>query len=276
MTYSNLCTLALFMKDTENVKNYFKTEVESNSVFPRSYHISEGLWFIATQNIIEFTVVFPLKQKETLTVNSPLDIIKLNMSCISTSIYLTLLPYYHNESKLNTQDQFLDNLKSYNGSNLQIWKSFISPMLNFTKTDIPAVLKDTKDIPTRHFILTAYKSRTSGQISMARWIYLATTIPTLTILGMGIIAVYYKCKKRSVKIYRLARKRGYTMEIPGYNAVPAYTGDRDDIYMEEDNSTHYKEDSVVLTVVMQKQDHEVEAKSAFPVLRLAPPVTTQV
>ena len=119
----------------------------------------------------------------------------MNMSCTAKSSYLTLLPYYHNESKLNIQDQFIDNLKSYNGSNLQIWKPFISTMPNFTKTDIPAVLKDTKEIPMRYFILTDYKSRKSGQLSVPRWIYLATTIATLTILGVGIIAVYYKCKK---------------------------------------------------------------------------------
>ena len=46
------------------------------------------------------------------------------------------------------------------------------------------------------------------------------------------------------------------METPGYSAVPVYTGDRDDVYMEEDNSTQHEEDSVVLTGVKQKQDHE--------------------
>ena len=42
------------------------------------------------------------------------------------------------------------------------------------------------------------------------------------------------------------------------------------------NATQYEEDSVVLTGVKHMQDHEEEAKSAFCVLRLAPPVTTQV
>ena len=58
--------------------------------------------------------------------------------------------------------------------------------------------------------------------------------------------------------------------------MPVYIGDRDDVYMEEDNSTQHEEDSVVLTGVKQKQNHDVEAKSAFPVLRLATLVTTQV
>ena len=74
----------------------------------------------------------------------------------------------------------------------------------------------------------------------------------------------------------LARNRGKTMEIHGYNAVPVCTGDRDDVYMEEDNSTQHKEDSVVLTGVKQEWNHEVEAKSAFPVLRLASLITIQV
>ena len=107
---------------------------------------------------------------------------------------------------------------------------------------------------------------------MAKVDILATAIPTLTILWVRIIAVYYKCKKRSAKIYRLARNRGKTTETPGYNALPVCTGDRDDAYMEEDNSIQYEEDSVVLVGEKQKQDNEVEAKLAFPVLRLAPPV----
>ena len=100
--------------------------------------------------------------------------------------------------------------------------------------------------------LTAYKSIKSGQLSLPRWIYLAITIPTLTAWGMGIIAVSYKCKKRSSKIYRLSRNRSKTMETPGYNAVPVYIGNRDDVYTEGDNSMQHEEDSVVLTGVKQK------------------------
>ena len=145
-------------------------------------------------------------------------------------------------------------------------------MPNFTETDIPAVLKDTKEIPMKHLILTAYKPRKLDQFSVPRWIYLATIIPTLPILGLGIIAVYYKCKKRFAKIYWLAWIRSKTMEKPGYHAMLVYT----DVYMEEDNSTQHEEDSVAIIGMKEKQDLKVEAKSAFPVVRLAPSVTTQV
>ena len=43
MTSSKLCTVSLFMKDTENVKNYYKTEVEPNSVLPRACNIIDDL-----------------------------------------------------------------------------------------------------------------------------------------------------------------------------------------------------------------------------------------
>ena len=54
MTSSKLCTVALFMKGTENV--ICKTEVEPNSVLPRAYCIIDSLWFIAAQNTLKFTV----------------------------------------------------------------------------------------------------------------------------------------------------------------------------------------------------------------------------
>ena len=151
MTSSKLCTVVLFMKDTENVKNYFKTEVEPNSILPRAYHTIDSLWFKTSQNTLTLTTVCPQKQKETMTVNPLLGIINLNMSCTATSSYLILLPYCHNESKLNVQAKFIDNLISYNGSNLQIWKPFISTIPYLIKMDIPTALKDTKEIPCETF-----------------------------------------------------------------------------------------------------------------------------
>ena len=41
------------------------------------------------------------------------------------------------------------------------------------------------------------------------------------------------------------------MEAPWYNAVPVYTEDRIDVYMEGDNCMQHEEDSVVLTGVRQ-------------------------
>ena len=120
------------MKDTENVKNYCKNGVEPNSILPREYHIIDGLWLITTQNALTLTVVSLRNERKLLVVNPLVGIIKLNMCCTATSGYQTLLTYHHIESKSNIQVQFIDNLKSYNGYNFQIWKPFISSMPNFT------------------------------------------------------------------------------------------------------------------------------------------------
>ena len=63
----------------------------------------------------------------------------------------------------------------------------------------------------KHLILIACKSRKSGQFSVPKGIDLATVVSTLSILGIEIMGVFYKCKKRSAKIYRLARNGGKTM-----------------------------------------------------------------
>ena len=60
--------------------------------------------------------------------------IKLNMSCAASNSYLTLLPYYHDESKFD-----------------------------ITESDIPKMLKDMKETPMRHLIMTIFNSRKSGR-----------------------------------------------------------------------------------------------------------------
>ena len=150
------------------------------------------------------------------------------MSCTATSSYLTLLPYYQNESKSNIHDQFIQNLKSYYGSHL-FGKHWSQPCLISQKNRYPRSIGRHQRNSHETLIFHCLQIDKIGQHSVPRWIYLAITIPTLTVVGVGIIAVYYKCKRGPTKIYRLARNGGKTMETPGYNAVAVYTGDRYDV-----------------------------------------------
>ena len=97
--------------------------VRPNSILPKASHIVDGFWFVATQQILTFAVVCPDKRRETLIVHLPLGMIKAEhvLCCFS---YLTLLPYYHNESKYDIQ-LFIEKLENYNGYQIQIWKPFI-------------------------------------------------------------------------------------------------------------------------------------------------------
>ena len=88
--------------------------------------------------------------------HSPLGMIKLNMFCAASGSYLTPLPY-HKEGK---SDNHFFSLR--NGSQAQIWKPF-SAIHNFTKSDVPEMLKDAKEIPMRHLVMTVFNSRKSGR-----------------------------------------------------------------------------------------------------------------
>ena len=139
---SKLCIIAIFMKDEEKIRESCHTIVEPNSVLPQASHIVDGFWFVATKKHITFAVVCPEEEKISLQVDPPMHVIKLNMSCHATSDYLTLLPYYHKESKSDVSDQFINKLQSYDGSKFKIWEPFFKNQPYFTKTDIPPELKD--------------------------------------------------------------------------------------------------------------------------------------
>ena len=117
-------------------------------------------------------------------------------------------------------------MKNYNGSQIQIWKSFISAIPNFTKSGIPELLKDTKEIPVRHLIMTIFNSRKSGRHPGLEWIFIAIiVISALTLLGLGLTLVFYIYKRSAKVSCRLTRNRGKTIEAPVlYKAVPVYTG----------------------------------------------------
>ena len=117
---SKLCIIALFLKNMERMMKNCDSVVRPHSILPKASHIVDGLWFVAIQQILTFAVVCPDKRRETLIVHPPLAMIKLNMSSAASSSDLTLLPYYHNESKSDIQDHFIEKLKNYNGSQFQI------------------------------------------------------------------------------------------------------------------------------------------------------------
>ena len=196
IAHGKLCIIALFLKDKLRMMKNCDSLVRPNSILTKAFHIVDGLWFVATQQTLTFVVVCPDKRRETLIVHPPLGMIKLNMFCVASSSYLTLLPYFHNESKSDIQDHFIENLRTYNGSQIQIWKPFISAIPNITKSDIPEMLKYTKEIPMRHLIITICNSRKSGRHPGLEWIIIVViVISALNLLGLGLTLVFYIYKR---------------------------------------------------------------------------------
>ena len=108
-----------------------------------------GLLLPETDGLLQWSF---FKKKRNHTCEPTNWYVKLNTSCTAKSDYLTLLPYYHNESKTDIQDQFVHDLSFYNGQPFKIWEPFLTNVLNDTKTDIPNELKDTNEIPVRHLL----------------------------------------------------------------------------------------------------------------------------
>ena len=137
------------------------------------------------------------------------------MSCTVESDYLTLLQYHHNESKTDIQDQFAHGISLYYGSAFRIWKPFVTNLPNFTKTDIPNELEDTKEIPMRHLLMTVYKMKRAGDEKHSVSPYLFATLTYVIIGSASTIVMYYHCKKISARIsLRLTKNSGKTMKTP--------------------------------------------------------------
>ena len=204
-----------------------------------------------------------------------------------------MLHYYHNKSKFDIQDHFIEKLKNYSGSQIQIWKPFISAIPNFTKSYIPEMLKGTKGVPIRHLIMTIFNSGKSGRHQCFEWIFIVIILisaSTLLVLELTLVLYIYK---RSAKVsYRLARNRGKTEAPVLYKAVSVYTGNKGDVFMEEEISTQHAEldetNAVVptgikqpqsqskqtSTSVKQQQSQSKHTRSAFAVLKLAGSTTS--
>ena len=75
--------------------------------------------------------------------------------------------------------------------------------------------KDTNETPMIYLIMTIFNSRKSGRHPGLEWIFIAVNIiSALTLLGLGLILVFYIYKKTAKVYYRLARNRGKTTEAP--------------------------------------------------------------
>ena len=102
---SKLCVVALFMKKTENVEKFCQTEVLPNSLLPKATYVLDGIWIVATQVELSFSIVCPNYTKVMLA-KPPITVMSLGMGCSASNDYVTLMPYYHKESTYVVSDTY--------------------------------------------------------------------------------------------------------------------------------------------------------------------------
>ncbi|XP_071084800.1 uncharacterized protein [Haliotis cracherodii] len=151
---SHLCVISLFMKDETKVRQTCHTEVRPNAILPMAEYLTAGRWVLTTTKRLDLVVVCNNNNlfSYTVAVLPPLGIIKLNASCSASNDHLTLLPYYHNESQYEFEDNLIQSVHTPNVSNMLLWKPFMKTAIKLNLTRLPDKLKGIKNIPMNHLI----------------------------------------------------------------------------------------------------------------------------
>ena len=75
---------------------------------------------------------------------SPLSFVQLNMSCSASNYYLTLTPYFHQESENEPHFELYRMLQVINITNVDLWETFYETFHNISSIKVPSTLKVIK------------------------------------------------------------------------------------------------------------------------------------
>lgn len=224
---SKLCVVALFMRNEDNVNRHCQTIVKLNSMLPLANYLSNGVWIIITLKDLMFSVVCQ-DTRDNLSViyaKPPIAKVKLELTCSAFNDYLTLLPYYHKQTKYLVEESLNNLIKTYNISTKAIWKPFNKALPKFEKLNFPKELKSIEHIPMDNLIDKLKNlnviTQESGTLNWGHYLgWLAVILATAFF-----IFIYCKYfRKRKFKICWLAKSRTNKNEsgaTPEYGMVSA-------------------------------------------------------
>ena len=185
---SQRCIVSLFMNNVEIIETVCQKEVIPNSILPEANYLFDGIWIVASQKELKFSVVCSNYTK-MVTANPPLDVITLGMAFSGSNDYMMLTPYYHKESQheLSVTFQSLWYLKD--NSHLKLWHSFTDKLPKFTRIEIPTKLRAVDKIPMDHLIEHLHGlQHLEKDKNVPFWIQ--SSIPVMSIL-LVILVVYF-------------------------------------------------------------------------------------
>ena len=149
------------MENTDNIKRYCTPITDANVQLPQAVHLNYGIYAISTKETLRLRMICQHQKSDSeLVVQPPLSIIKLEMTCSAHNREITLLPYFFSQTKCHMKSEpFFAMLRESNVSEVQIWRPFISSLPNFSKTELPEILKTVDKIPMSEFInrMQAYR-----------------------------------------------------------------------------------------------------------------------
>ena len=261
---NKLCIVALFMKNKENVGKYCKTEVTPNSLLPKATYVFDGIWVIATQTELTFSIICSDYTKID-KVRPPMTVMSLEMGCSASNDYVTLMPYYHKESTYVITDIYSELLRLNNKTEFKIWDPFTYKLPNFTSIEVPKELQTLEKIPMGHLIDRSHNTpdivKDNGT---PEWVYYL--IGALSALLIVIAAFVYYKKGKYLRQLCSAKRSGKFLTptaVPGFHAVPATAGDGIHIQGDADSPQQ------ALLQTVQQKDNPVSKPTLYPVIELS-------
>ena len=115
---------------------------------PRAQYLVDGHWVIISPTPLTFKVLCKsANYSKVITVRHPLDILSLRLGCSAFNGHMTLLPYYHKESKYNLTNSFAEFMSKYKVNLLGLWRPLDAVVANSTALKIPEKLVIKDPIP---------------------------------------------------------------------------------------------------------------------------------
>ena len=121
---SQMCIVALFMRNKRKVNNTCQTMLQYDKNLPRVQYMNDDTYIIITKTNMHVNLACGQDVRTKLTINPPYGFIRVRKQCTATSDRVTLTGVYEHGSMHRVNDKALMMLRQYNFSTLEIWKQF--------------------------------------------------------------------------------------------------------------------------------------------------------
>ena len=209
---NSICLIHLFLESVTEINKYCLTMVQPSHISPRAQYLLNGHWVIVSNTSLTFKVI--CKGTDTsgiIKTKVPLDTISLGIGCSAFSGQITLLPYYHKESKYNLTNSLEMFLKKFRINTLSLWRTLDVAFPNVSSIKIPKKLTIPTKIPINELInqLNNYNDISPMPKETPFWIYV---ILILAIIIIIVLAYTFRHKFRhffaKFKTRKMSVKRG--------------------------------------------------------------------
>ena len=146
---TTVCLMHIFLESTSGINKYCTTMVKQYAASPTAQYLINGHWVVVSGETLTFKVICKGTDRSVIIkTKRPLDIISLDTGCSAFSGQITLLPYFHQESKYN----LTSSLQKFNFHNLKLWRTLDLAFPNTSHIKIPKKLAIHDKIPVNDLI----------------------------------------------------------------------------------------------------------------------------